>query len=67
MFDPKCRRLAESFLEELPLDDPRIDHLAQDIQDTIEDFLAEDYARLSPLRDVGTMSAGLFGWFRGKP
>lgn len=46
-FDPHCRDLAELFLEDEPLidvsSDPRVDDLAQHIEDAIENwFKAQD-------------------------
>ncbi len=42
-FDTKCYNLAVDFLEDCPQPIPEIyfDHLAQRIQDAIEDFLKE--------------------------
>lgn len=45
-YDPKCYDLALNFLEELKLDNGELmvkaHALAQEIQDTIEDFFAEN-------------------------
>ena len=38
-YDVKCERLADAFLEEYRVTDQKKQELAQEIQDTIEDYI----------------------------
>jgi hypothetical protein len=53
-----CRNLAEHILDELPLDDSRIDTLAAKIQEAVEDFMTKLAEQDGP-EPAGTMRDGI--------
>ena len=42
MHDPACHTLAEMFLTDTPALMPKVDELAQTIQDAVEDWIASE-------------------------